>query len=108
MTGIDIFTWIVFLTIIAVAVLIFAFLGMWPGKVAKERKHPQAEAIQVASWVFLILGFAIWPFVLVWAYMRPIARPLDATDVDAMARIAELEAEIAQLHAAATEGGEAQ
>ena len=107
MSGIDVFTWIVFLTIIAVVVLIFGFLGTWPGKVAKERKHPQAEAIQVASWVFLILGFAIWPFVLVWAYMRPIARPLDAEDVDAMARIAELEAELSILQAA-TEGGEAQ
>ena len=106
MSGIDIFTWVVFITILSVVLVIFAFLGVWPGKVAKERNHPQAEAIQVASWVFLILGFAVWPFILVWAYMRPIARPLDDADLDSFARIAELEAELAQLQTAAK--GEAQ
>ena len=42
-----------------------------------------AEAINVASWLALIFGFAAWPFVLVWAYLRPVARPLDATELGA-------------------------
>jgi len=129
MAGIDIFAWVVFITILVVALLIFVILGMLPGKVARERSHPQAQAIQVASWVFLILGFAVWPFVLAWAYMRPIARPLDsggsgvgggtgapdprvaehATQIaELTTRLAEVEARHARIVEAATEGGEAQ
>jgi type VI protein secretion system component VasK len=114
MSGIDIFAWVVLIVMIAVAVFIFAFMGMWPGMVAKKRGHPQAQAIQVASWVFLILGFAVWPFVLVWAYLRPIAKPLDAVNGGAgdseasasAARIAELEERLTRLEAA-LEGGNA-
>ena len=129
MAGIDIFAWVVFVTILAVVLIIFVFLGMWPGQVARERNHPQAQAIQVASWVFLILGFAVWPFVLTWAYLRPIARPLDEGDAGAgdaaggpnprvseheqqiaelTARLEEMEARHARFIEAATGGDEAQ
>ena len=68
---------------IASIVVVFVVLGLLPGRVAKQREHPQAEAINVASWLALIFGFAAWPFVLVWAYLRPVARPLDATELGA-------------------------
>ncbi len=77
MSGIDIFAWVVLLVIIATVVVVFVVLGMLPGKIARERQHPQAEAINVASWLALIFGFAAWPFVVVWAYLRPVARPID-------------------------------
>ena len=67
MSGIDLFTWFVLLVIIATAVVVFAVLGMLPAKVARQRGHPQAEAINVASWLALIFGFAAWPFVMVWS-----------------------------------------
>lgn len=70
MSFIDYFTWFVLLIIVATVVGVFVLMGIWPGKVAHERNHPQAEAIQIGSWVALILGFALWPFVLVWAYTR--------------------------------------
>ncbi len=47
------------------------FMGLWPGKVASQNNHPQAEAIQIGSWVALLMGFALWPVVLVWAYTKP-------------------------------------
>ncbi len=84
MSGIDIFAWIVLLVMIGAAVVVFVVLGLLPGKVARGRGHPQAEAINVASWLALIFGFAAWPFVLVWAYLRPVARPLRPEDLDAL------------------------
>jgi hypothetical protein len=71
MSFIDIFSWIVLLILVATGVGTFAFMGLWPGMVAKKRNHPQAEAIQVGSWATLILGFALWPVILIWAYTKP-------------------------------------
>lgn len=107
MSGIDIFAWVVLLVIIASVVVVFVVLGMLPGKIATKRQHPQVQAIQVASWLALIFGVAAWPFVVVWAYLRPVARPLDQPEGEAARqRIAELEARIAKLETAA-EGGQA-
>jgi len=47
-------------------------MGLWPGKVASQNNHPQAEAIKIGSWVALIMGFALWPLVLIWAYTKPV------------------------------------
>jgi type VI protein secretion system component VasK len=71
MTFIDIFTWIVLFIAVATVVVFFVFMGLWPGKVASQNNHPQAEAIKIGSWVALIMGFALWPVVLVWAYTKP-------------------------------------
>ncbi len=98
MSGIDIFAWVVLLVIIGSVIVVFVVLGMLPGKIAGERQHPQAQAINVASWLALIFGVAAWPFVMVWAYLRPVARPLDQPEDEAVRqRIAGLEARIAEL-----------
>ena len=108
MSGIDIFAWVVLFVMIASLVVVFVVLGMMPGRVATKRNHPQAQAIQVASWLALIFGFAAWPFVMVWAYLRPVARPLDQPEDEAVRqRIAGLEARIAELESA-EEGGTVQ
>ena len=83
MSGIDIFAWVVLVVMIVTVLVIVAVLGLMPGKVARKREHPQAEAINVASWLALIFGFAAWPFVLVWAYMRPLAQPIRPGDLEA-------------------------
>lgn len=71
MAAIDIFAWIVLCTMVASFVAIFAFLGLWPGKVAQQRHHPYVDAIKVGSWVALITGGVLWPFILIWAYATP-------------------------------------
>ena len=109
MSGIDIFTWIVVLILVATLGIVFAVLGMMPGRVARQRRHPQVEAIQIASWLALIFGFALWPVVMVWAYLKPDSTGVasggetagggsDAPAVES--RITELEARIAELEAA--------
>lgn len=68
---IDIFAWIVFITMVASLVFIFAWLGILPGKVARKRNHPYIDAITVGSWVTIIGGGVLWPFILIWAYATP-------------------------------------
>jgi len=69
--GINIFAWIVFVTMIITVLAALVFLGIWPGKVARERNHPYIDAITVGSWVALIAGGVLWPLVLIWSYATP-------------------------------------
>jgi hypothetical protein len=53
-------------------VAIFIFYGVIaihdiPYEIAKERNHPQQDAIHVAGWVSLFTLHAIWPFLWIWA-----------------------------------------
>jgi len=43
----------------------------YPGKIAEERKHPQAKAIEVTSLLGLLI-FPLWMFALVWAYSNAV------------------------------------
>jgi hypothetical protein len=69
MSLLDIFAWTVLLILVASAVAIFFIAGYLPGHIAKSRGHPWAQAVTVAGWVTLIFGFALWPIVLIWAYV---------------------------------------
>ena len=69
MSGIDIFAWIVLIVLIASTVFVVIFLAMLPGMIARRRDHPWKEAVTVGGWVTLFLGFALWPLVLIWAYV---------------------------------------
>ncbi len=109
MTGIDYFAIIVMLILAATIIFIFVFLGMWPGKVARERNHPQAEAINIGSWVGLIAGGVLWPLVLIWAYLKPMqpqgTGAVQAADEDLLSHLNALENRLAVLEAAASEKG---
>ena len=69
MSFIDLFAWIVLVVLIATMAATFIALGMIPGRIAKKRGHPWAEAVAVGSWASLIFGFVFWPLVLIWAYV---------------------------------------
>jgi len=69
MNAIDIFAWIVLIVLVATLVAVFVALGMMPGRIARRRGHPWAEAVAVGSWATLIFGFVFWPLVLIWAYV---------------------------------------
>ncbi|UVC11440.1 DUF3302 domain-containing protein [Rhizobium sp. TH2] len=69
MTTVDIFAWIVLVILTLSTVAVIVFLAMLPGMIATKRNHPWAQAVTVGGWVTLLLGFALWPIVLIWAYV---------------------------------------
>jgi hypothetical protein len=73
MTALDVFAFVV-LTVLVGAGLCLAFvLGELPGRLARDRGHPQADAIRVAGWLGLLTLGLLFPFALIWAYTRPSA-----------------------------------
>jgi FtsH-binding integral membrane protein len=66
---IDLFAWIVLIILALSTVAVIVFLAMLPGYIARKRNHPWAQAVTVAGWITLFLGFALWPIVLIWAYV---------------------------------------
>ena len=43
MTGLDIFALIILLVLVVTGLGIWAMLGMYPGKIARQRNHPQSD-----------------------------------------------------------------
>jgi hypothetical protein len=64
-------SFVIIVVIAVIAAVIFLQLAAIPGAKARERGHPQAEAINILGWLGLLLGFAPWIGALVWAYTRP-------------------------------------
>ena len=71
MTGLDIFALIVLITLIVCFLALWALLGMFPGKIAHQRNHPQAEAINVCGWWGAITMGVLSPIAFIWAYTNP-------------------------------------
>lgn len=69
MSFLDLFAWIVLLVVIATLVAVIVTLGVMPGRIARRRGHPWAQAVAVGSWASLIFGFVFWPLILIWAYV---------------------------------------
>lgn len=70
----NVIVFIVIIVLLAAAGYVVVLLGTTPGKIARRRGHPQADAINVCSWlgiVFLFSFFLFWPVALIWAYTRP-------------------------------------
>ena len=49
MTGLGILAILVLLVLVIAVVAIWVFLAMLPGKIARKRGHPQAEAVNVCG-----------------------------------------------------------
>ena len=80
MSGLDIFAWIVLFVLVFSTAAVAIFMAMLPGMIARKRGHPWAEAVTVAGWITLFLGFALWPVALIWAYVDvPAPRNRQAT-----------------------------
>jgi hypothetical protein len=63
---------IILVLLVLLGVWIYVEMAKFPGKKALERGHPQADAINVLSWVGLLMGGVPWVIALVWAYTKPI------------------------------------
>ncbi|MEA1888530.1 MAG: DUF3302 domain-containing protein [Pseudomonadota bacterium] len=72
----DIFALIILITLAVFAVVVWAILGMMPGKIAHQRNHPQAEAITVCGWWGVITMGLLLPVAWIWAYTNPADKPV--------------------------------
>ena len=64
----DIFAIIILLTLLAFVIGVVVILGLMPGRIARQRNHPQADAINVCAWVGVITLGLLLPVAYVWAF----------------------------------------
>jgi NADH:ubiquinone oxidoreductase subunit 6 (subunit J) len=83
-SGLDIFAWVVLIVLIGTVIAIFLFLAMLPGRIARQRNHPQHEAVNVAGWLGAIALGVFWPLALVWAFYVSPGQELPMTDEGAV------------------------
>ena len=109
MTGLDIFTFIVFTVIIGSVVVAFVVLGRLPGQIAHNRNHPNADAISAAGWLGVITMGILWPLAFIWAYTNPVGAapgaPGQETANELPDRIASLDARLSVLEGRQTQEG---
>ncbi|MBX3436335.1 MAG: DUF3302 domain-containing protein [Planctomycetaceae bacterium] len=68
----DVMTLAIILIVLVVNVFFLLWMASLPGHIAKERSHPQAEAIACCGWLSLVTFFATWPIAMVWAFTQPL------------------------------------
>ncbi len=91
----DIFSLVVIGILVGFVIWLVVLLGPMPGNIAKQRGHPQADAVNVLGWIGVItLGLA-WPIALIWAFIRTGEQQTECLGQ----RVAALEVEIAALKA---------
>lgn len=90
----DVFALLVMILLVAVLIWLVVLLGSLPGKVARDRGHPQADAIQVLGWIGIITLGVSWFIAFTWAYTKPLA---GRSDPELEARVRSLENQIAKL-----------
>ncbi len=71
--ALDIFALIVMFVVAAVVIWLVVILGSFPGNIAREREHPQADAIAALGWIGIITLGVGWLIAIVWAYTKPLA-----------------------------------
>ena len=71
MSFLDLFALFVLLVLILVIIGVWIMLGMLPGRIARSRNHPQAEAINVCGWWGVITLGLLLPVAWIWAYTSP-------------------------------------
>ena len=72
--GLSIFALLILLVLLAAGIGVWILLGMMPGRIAKSRNHPQAEAINVCGWFGAITMGILSPLAYIWAYTKPEAQ----------------------------------
>lgn len=71
MSLLDLFALFVLLVLLLTLLGSMVLLGWLPGKIARDRKHPQAAAISVCGWWGLLTLGVLLPLAFVWAYTNP-------------------------------------
>ena len=82
-TAANVLSWVVLVVVPIVGIVIFWLIHILPEKIAEQRRHPQAKAIQTLCLLSLVFGGLLWPVAWLWAYTKPVLHKLAyGTDVD--------------------------
>jgi len=68
----NIMSWVVLIVAPAVGIAVFWLVHILPEKIAEQRQHPQAKAIQTLCLLSLAFGGLLWPLAWLWAYTKPV------------------------------------
>lgn len=79
MSILDLFALFVLFVLLAFAVVVWVVLGMLPGRIARARNHPQADAVNVCGWWGAITMGLLIPLAFIWAYYDPRWRERETT-----------------------------
>lgn len=66
----DIITAVFLLIFLVLFILLIVFLGGWPGRTARQRRHPNADAIAVMGWIGIFIFLPLWIAALIMAYYK--------------------------------------
>ena len=69
----DTFALVVIAVLLAAVVIAVVGLGSLPGAIARKRGHPQAAAVNAASWLGVATLGLLWPLAFIWAFYQPSA-----------------------------------
>ena len=68
----NVVSWIALIVAPIAVIGVFWMVHILPEKIAEERRHPQAKAIQVLCLLSLFFGGLLWPLAWLWAYSKPV------------------------------------
>jgi CBS domain containing-hemolysin-like protein len=71
-TAADIMAWVVLIIAPVIGIAVFWLVHILPEKIAEQRQHPQAKAIQTLCLLSLVFGGLLWPLAWLWAYSKPV------------------------------------
>ena len=80
----DYFALAVLVILVMAAVTIWILLGVMPGRIARDRNHPQADAIRICGWWGMLTLGLLLPVAYIWAYSNPRWRDASRSDVNLM------------------------
>jgi len=68
----DVMAWVVLIIAPVIGIAVFWLVHILPEKIAEQRQHPQAKAIQTLCLLSLVFGGLLWPIAWLWAYSKPV------------------------------------
>ena len=73
MTALDLFALFVLLVLFFCGFAAVIALAIMPGRIARSRNHPHADAIAVCGWWGILTMGILLPLAYIWAYTEPIS-----------------------------------
>jgi len=65
-------SWVAIVIVPVIGIVLFWIVHVMPEKIAEQKKHPQAKAIQILCLLSLVFGGLLWPLAWLWAYTKPV------------------------------------